>query len=169
MPQCRPACSRLRGFTLIELLVLVLIVAVIATAASLSLSGAGGAREGERELERLAAVLDYACEQALLLGHDAGVHVSRTGYRHSLLEAEGWRAAANVGPLRARDFVALRPLALELDGRRQPLPAEPPQQPQLNCLASGEWWPFVLELETRDGAWRLSAGLGTRVRLERLD
>ncbi len=159
-----PPAKRLAGgFTLIELLVVVVLIAVVAGAAVLSLSGSGGSRNLEHEARRLAALTEYACEQALLLGLEAGLHLSTQGYHFSNYDGEYWQPFGTDTPLRAWRFAAALPGQLILEEQTLTLPSEPLEEPQVVCLASGQMTVFELDLQLAEDVYTLSGDWRGRV------
>lgn len=84
---CMP--GRRTGFTLIEVLVALVILATLAGVLVVSLPGFDQ-RRVEREAERLAALLELACEQAELAGRSLGIHIGAQAYGFSLADRERW-------------------------------------------------------------------------------
>jgi general secretion pathway protein H len=135
-----------RGFSLLELLVVLLIVGVTLTMATLAVGPMLGRDDGDDEAVRLAAVLRLAREQAVLQGAEHGLSLTAEGYRLMALEAEGWTPLVDTA-LRPRTLRPTTTMRLEVEGRGVALPQEPPDEPQLLLLSSGETTPFVIELQ----------------------
>jgi general secretion pathway protein H len=147
-----------RGFTLLELLVVVVIIAVLAGALALAVGLATGPGVAEREARRMERLLGLACERAILSGRDYGLAIHAHGYSFAVRGAEGWMsfAAGADAVFAPRELPGGLALHLDRDGRAVLVPDEPPQQPQLGCVASGEMTPFTLEFEHgADPRWRV--------------
>ncbi len=134
-----------RGFTLIEILVVVVIVAVLAAALTLAIGTAGGARQLQREAERLQVLLTYACEQSELTGRDLGLSLATKGYQFSHLQGDEWQPIG-VDTLRARSWLSGIQAALANDGGLIAINDEFPKKPQVVCFSSGELTAFKLDL-----------------------
>lgn len=155
-----------RGFTLIELLVTVAIVAVMSGVLVLAV-GAGDEEQAlQREVERLAARIGYACERAELSGRDLGLHLRAGGYAFSAFQLEGWQFI--------EDDVALKrielPSTIELRAEDQELDDQFPTEPQFLCHASGEALPMRIEFVagTQATRWRIDIAFdGTTTRSRR--
>jgi general secretion pathway protein H len=166
-PHQPPPPSARSGFTLIELLVVAVIVAVLAGALVLAVGLGSGPGAPEREARRIERLLLLACERAVLGGRDHGLALHRDGYGFVVRGSSGWMplsggADAVLAPRVLPDGVALD---LERDGRALRLPDQPPAQPQLGCVASGELTPFVLRVTRGDEvAWRVLGEYDGRVR-----
>ncbi|MBS0557914.1 MAG: type II secretion system minor pseudopilin GspH [Proteobacteria bacterium] len=141
---------------MIELLVVVVILAVLAGALTLAMGGLGGERQLEQQARRTQALIDYACEQAELVGRDIGVSIDRHGYRFSRRNGAAWLPLEH-DELRPREFLTGTQAALSSDGHAIAVGDDFPEKPQLVCFASGELTPFRLELRLADLAqgWRL--------------
>jgi general secretion pathway protein H len=145
------------GFSLIELLVVIVILGVVAVAATLAIGGAGGERQVERDAERLAALVGYACEQAEIAGRAIGVSLDRRGYRFSVADHVDWKRSTD-GELRPRKWSVPADADLTRDGQRVAIGDAAPEKPQLVCFPSGELTAFRLDLGL--------AGSTTRYRIE---
>ncbi|HRQ66582.1 MAG TPA: type II secretion system minor pseudopilin GspH [Xanthomonadaceae bacterium] len=158
-----------RGFTLIELLVVVVIIAVLAGALALAVGVATGPLVAEREARRMERLLGLACERAVLSGRDYGLVIHAHGYRFAVRQAEGWMsfAACADAVFAPRELPEGLALHLDRDGRTVAIPEEPPQLPQLGCVASGEMTPFTLQFEHGvDPRWRLVGQFDGTLRVE---
>ena len=135
------------GFTLIEMLVVVVIIALLAGAAIISADFDNADARVEREIDRLSALLDLQCEEAILLRQQTGIHLSQTGYQFSILENQAGQPRID-RVFREREFAHGLEPQLKLDGRYAVLEDEFPEYPQLVCFSSGESTPFIFELTT---------------------
>ena len=162
---------RQHGLSLIELLVVLAVVGAMLGALTLALGG-----RPERLLEnaarRTTALLDLACERAVLTGLDIGWRFESEGLRFGFMRVEGWQEIGDDAgdELRPRAWDA----GLQFSLRRDDLAVDPdadPLQPQLLCLASGELTPFVLELSHAGTGqrWLLEGEADGNLRLEHVD
>ncbi len=151
-----------RGFTLIEILVVVTIAAVLVAALVLAAGGSGG-RELENAAQRARALVELACERAVLGGRDIGFAPVTEGLRFGYFELDGWHEVDD------RSDDELRPRALgegiemlaTRDGEPLRLDHGAPTEPPFACLSSGELTPFTLDF-SRPGVpdiWRLEGRL----------
>jgi prepilin-type N-terminal cleavage/methylation domain-containing protein len=160
-----------RGLTLIELLVVLVILGVLVGAVTLAFPDLG-ARRGEQALARVRALVELACERAVLSGRDVGIAVAHDAlafghFRDGRFE----QIPDSVGEaLRPRRIERGLWLSLSVDGRTLALSDALPVRPQLACLSSGELTPFFLELANRDGGrWPRRAGASGRLDTEASD
>ena len=153
------------GFTLIELLVVVAIGAILAGLAVLSLGGWQSDDDPERQLARLAALLQVQCEQALFQSRPRGIRLTADGFDFWQAGSAGWGKVPGDGVSRARAWAGDPELVLFVDGRRQLLD-EQGDRPQIVCQPLGEITPFELELRRPGSRARLSVSAGRQVNLE---
>lgn len=157
-----PPQSGEHGFSLIEILVVVVIIGVVTGAAVLSIRGSG-VREVENAARRAQALVQLACERAIIGGRDMGFSVVREGLRFGYFELDGWRPLDHIGndELRARPLGRQLILSAEREGIRLLLTEEPGREPSFICLSSGELTPFLLRVERADApqAWELEGKL----------
>jgi len=170
------------GFTLLEIAVVVVIMGVMVAFASLSIGSRVNEDKLESEARRAEAIIKLASEEAEAKGVEIGLRFSEGGYRLLRLdETKHWHDYEPSGPLRRRMFAAPFVLALAVDGRAVPLPAEltPEQElaltnsatlksdkedearritPQVLLLSSGEITPFTLLMT--------APGIAARYRIE---
>jgi len=110
-----------RAFTLLELLVVIAILGIVAGVVSLSIAPSEQRRVGE-ELERLAALLRLAHDEARVSGRAITWQADLHGYRFVRADDDDGEVAT-AGPLRARDwpFEVQRVSAPEIVFGREPL------------------------------------------------
>jgi general secretion pathway protein H len=134
-------------------MVVLLIIGVIITFAGISLRGDPWDGSLREETRRLAALLDLAAEDAMLVGRELAVRFESDGYRFLHLQQGEWTGLADPGALRPRQL----PPGMELELRLlEGGPAMDPEEdgPQVYILSSGEMTPFVLRLQTPERAYR---------------
>jgi len=146
--------SAVSGFTLIELLVVVTIGAVLAGLVVLSLGSWPSPDDPERQLARLAALLDVQCEQALFQSRPRGIRITSSGFDFWQAGSAGWTELPASGVNRPRTWNGEVEPGLLLEGRQQAL-EETVDQPQILCQPLGEVTPFELELATGETRARL--------------
>lgn len=110
-----PARPRAGGFTLLELLVVVAVIGILAVGATLSLGGLGASGKAETEAQRLAALIRYANDQAMLSGNDVGLHIDDGKYRFLQHVSGGWLPLAD-RTLRERKLPDVVRLDVQLEG-----------------------------------------------------
>ncbi|MGY6517136.1 MAG: prepilin-type N-terminal cleavage/methylation domain-containing protein [Lysobacteraceae bacterium] len=162
---------RARGLSLVEVLVVLAILAAMAGALVLAFPDLGG-RRADNEAQRLLGLFDLACDRAAFTGRDVGIALGASAYAFGQFRDEGFEPFPGRGgeALRPRRLAPPLSLRLRVDGRPVALAAEPPELPQLACLASGERVAFELELlEAGRPGWRLSAASIGPATLEAVD
>ena len=70
-----------RGFTLIEILVVVVIAGIVSSIVLLSMGVLRDDRDLQREVYRMASLIELAADEATLQGRDFGIEILRSGYR----------------------------------------------------------------------------------------
>lgn len=135
----------MRGFTLIEVLVAVAIVAMMAAAVVLSVGNAGAVRSAEREAQRLAQLVEHACERASLTGRPHGLHIALDRYSFSVWDGANF-VFANRDELRQRQLPDGFRFELGASGSGSALGERFAEKPQVVCWPSGELTPFTLDI-----------------------
>ena len=158
-----------RGFSLIEILVVLVIAGVLAGALVIA-AGSSGPRELENAARRAQALVQLACERALIGGRDIGFAPVEGGLRFGYFEPDGWHEVEDRADdeLRPRALGEGIELAAERDGEALELVLDAPERPPFACLASGELTPFVLRVRRPGVAdeWRVEGHLDGRVELK---
>ncbi|WP_376694032.1 prepilin-type N-terminal cleavage/methylation domain-containing protein [Wenzhouxiangella sp. EGI_FJ10409] len=157
--------KNLRGFTLIEVLVVVTIAAIVAALVILRLGAWDSGAEPTRQLERLAALIDYQCEQALFQSKSRGVRLTTEGYDFWQATGSGWAPLPDDQVARPRAWQGPVDLDLVVESRRVAL-EEDPETPQLTCEPLGEMTDFNLELRLEGRAAVLIGEPGGSLALE---
>lgn len=153
-----------QGFTLIELLVVVAIGAILASLVVLGLGRWSSPDDPERQLARMAALLELQCEQALFQSRPRGLRVTPAGFDFWQATSSGWIELPAAGINRPRAWSGAVEPELFLEGRRQGLEDEI-DLPQIQCQPLGEVTPFELELESGEQRARLTVSGGGRQQL----
>jgi general secretion pathway protein H len=150
----RSPAARTAGFTLIETLVVVLIIGLLAAGAIITFGGGQRDTQLEREVERFAALLDYAREQAELQTREFGLLFDNQGYQFVVFEAltTQWVPADADDALRRRELPAGLRARLVVEGREVVLRPvrEDEHAPQVLLFSSGDISSFEFLLE-REG------------------
>jgi general secretion pathway protein H len=149
-----------RGFSLIEVLVAVAIVALMAAAVVLSVGSAGAGRTAEREAQRLAQLVEHACERASLTGRPHGLHVSLDRYSFSVWDGTRF-VFVNRDELRQRQLPDGMRFELGAVGSGLDLGERFAEKPQVVCWPSGELTPFTLDIAVtpRQPLYRVDAAV----------
>jgi general secretion pathway protein H len=163
-----PARSRrASGFSLIELLVVIVILAITAAMVVLGTATLKTGDPAETESRRLAALLQFVAEEALVQGRDFGIEFFADGYRFLSWDPDSrlWSVVDDEAALRRRTLPPDIELVLALDGRE--VVVEPEERrgrenvetlaPQVAIFSSGELTPFELFLvkDLAADAWLL--------------
>jgi len=147
-----------RGYTLLEVLVVMVILGVMSGFIILSLRGnPEGARLSEAA-DRIAALVQLQCEEALLGNRTMRMRLDDSGYRFEVANRSGWEDHGK-DVFRSRTWPVPLAARLSIDGRADAMGTAGDNF--IYCLPTGELTPFELELSTRNGsraAVRATAG-----------
>ena len=107
------------GFTLVEILVVIVIIGIVTAGAMLSMSFLGSDRQMGAEADRLAALINYAEEQANLQTRELGLYCTSGGYRFLTFDARSnlWVPVTGDDALRTRQLPDGLQLRLNVDGQ----------------------------------------------------
>ena len=151
-PLARPGHAS--GFSLIELLVVIVILAITAAMVVLGTATLKTGDPAETESRRLAALLQFVAEEALVQGRDFGVEFFADGYRFLSWDPDTrlWSVVDDEAALRRRTLPPDVELVLAVDGRevvvepegRRAQAAAETMAPQVAVFSSGELTPFEL-------------------------
>lgn len=150
------------GFTLLEILVVLVIVAVVAGLAVFGVRDNPQQRL-RREADQLAALLNYAADEAVLRGVELGLIVNDKGYRFVYYDVEKkqWQPLPDRA-LQGHAFAEPYEVSFALDGEHidektlariknmSERGDEETRRPMLLVLSSGEMTPFRLTLRYGD-------------------
>lgn len=155
-----------RGFTLIEVLVVVFIIGIILTFASLSVN-TNENRQIETEVERLAALMDLATQEAVLQSQELALALTTKGYEFQVLNGDKWQTLQDE-VLRPHQFALPFIIEAEVEGEDVAVPEsveegeDKDKQPvKVFLLSSGEVTPFNLTFKREESpvAYRVMPGL----------
>lgn len=146
-----------RAFTLLELMVVIVIIGIVLTFTTLSIGDGGKQQALRHEAERFTALLQLACDEAVLQGRDLGVSLSATQYQFWQLNGQEWQVLDDE-MLRMRVMPMGMQLQLDMDGENADLPQtlEKISQPTLLLLSSGEITPFTVRFYLENDATTVS-------------
>lgn len=149
-PSPRP--GQASGFSLIELLVVIVILAITASMVVLGTATLRSGDPAETEARRLAALLQFVSEEALVQGRDYGVEFFADGYRFLSWDPDTrlWSVVADEAVLRRRTLPPGLEVVLAVDGREVVVEREERRReadaetlaPQVAIFSSGELTPF---------------------------
>lgn len=145
-----------------------MVVTIAAVLASLVILRLGTWRSGAEpvaQLERLAALIDYQCEQALFQSRPRGIRLTVEGYDFWQSTAQGWAPVPDDDVARPRAWAGPVETDLVVEDRQVALEAEP-AAPQLTCQPMGELTAFSLELRIDDQSASLAGEPGGELALE---
>ena len=129
---------RQRGFTLLEVMVVLLLIGIITGFAVLSVRGASPKEKLETEARKLAALIELNHQEAILFGEQRGVLFTETGYGFMIRSGDDeWRYRQDTGVQTKVELPAEFSVNLWVEGQPISL-VEPPLQPQVLLLSSGE-------------------------------
>lgn len=137
---------RRNGFTLLEVMVVLLLIGILTGFAVLSVRGVSEDERLAEEARRLAALLEFNHQEAVLGGEERGVHFEENGYTFMILNRTKEWVPVQDSPLLTRHQLP-RDFNIDLwvDGRLVDL-GEPSPSPQILLLSSGESTDFKLVL-----------------------
>jgi general secretion pathway protein H len=158
-----------RGFTLLELMVVLVIIGIILTFVVLSAGGDKRAEQMQREVQRLAALIELASDEAVMRSEQLAIRFTDSSYEFMTLQGNDWQPLSDDRPLRPRTLPEGIELRLELQDNPPPeITAEDSELPQVFLLSSGEMTPFILTLSApeTEQQYLLKASLLGRLELE---
>ena len=131
--------QRQAAFTLLEVLLVVVIIAIVSSLAVLSVATSGDGRKTQQEARRLAILMEFARQQALLENRYYGLQIRPGGYAFLVYNKGVWQLA---------DQPALRLRHLPRQGLIQLLSptTEQPKQPIVMFSPLGEQDDFILQM-----------------------
>jgi general secretion pathway protein H len=154
-----------RGFTLLEVLVVVAIGAIMVGLVVLRMGDWRSQADPLGQLERLAALIEAQCEQAMFQSRPRGIRITEEGYDFWQSASEGWVILPGDGIHRPRAWQGGVEPELDVSGHRARL-SEDVEAPQLWCDPLGEMSLFTLALEAGGSRAELRGSGPGRLALE---
>lgn len=134
------------------MLVVLAVVMVLVGALVLRWPATSGDAVWSTTLERLAALADQQCEQALLLSTVQGLRIDQEGFQRWQWQDLTWQPVAGSGG----QWPAGAAPELQVDGHRAALPSQAAQaSPQILCDPVGTRSAFELSIGPANQRWRL--------------
>ncbi len=155
-----------RGFTLLEVLVVVAIGAILAVLVVLRLGAMNDQDDPAEQLQRLMALLEAQCEQAMFQSRPRGMRVTEDGFDFWHASADGWLPLTGDGIHRPRRWSGEFTAELLVEGHSAPVDSDV-DQPQVICQPLGELSPFELSLAAAGQRWRVNGRGDGRLELQR--
>lgn len=159
--------SGVRGFTLFEILIVMVIISIVLTLALLPVSLASRS-ETETEARRLAALLRYAVDDAVMTSSNVGIILDAHGYRFLSRGKDGWMPI-NSKILRERklpDTLSLR-INNEKPGSTAPNAGKKTLRPNIIISADGESTPASISIHGPEvSVYSVAIDAGSNIALE---
>lgn len=137
-----------QGFTLIEIMVVVIIIGIVVSFITLAINNGGETQQLQQEAQRLASLLTFANQEAVLQAKELGVAFTSEGYRFYEWQYQHWQGLNNHDLFHPRILPPTIQLAFYLADESVQL-GEEQLKPQLLLLSSGEFTPFEIRLMTK--------------------
>ena len=158
-----------RGFTLLELMAVLVIIGIILTFVTLTAGGDKRAEQMGREVQRLAALIEMASDEAVMRSEQFAIRFGEDEYEFMILRDNEWFTVTEDPVLRPRSLPQGVELRLELEENHpEQMTSEDAELPQVFLLSSGEMTPFILTLTASETETKyyLKASLLGRLELE---
>ncbi len=139
---------RPQGFTLLELLIVLVILGITISFTVLSLGLKNPQDELKEQGQRLAALMQLASEESILLGQELALQFDADGYSFLSLKADKWLEIQNDPIFRRRTFPESVLLELSVEGSDSS--SDDNLKERIYFYSSGEASPFTLTLRSQN-------------------
>jgi len=143
---------RSQGFTLIELLIVLVILGITLSFAVLSFGLKNSQDDLKQQGEQLAALMQLASEESVLLGQEMALQFDAEGYSFLNLKDDKWLEIKNDPIFRQRSISDQIQVDLSVEGISAS--NENALEERIYFFSSGESSPFVLTLSAQDTNFR---------------
>lgn len=143
---------RTQGFTLLELLVVLVILGITISFTVLSLGLKTPQDDVKEQGLRLAALMQLASEESILLGQELALQFEVDGYVFLNLRDEQWTEIKDDQIFRRR--ILPENISIELSVEGNEVSNAENSIERIYFYSSGEASPFILTLQTRDTEYR---------------
>jgi len=135
-------CRRTRGFTLLELLIVLVIIGITVSFIVLSLGLKNPQDELKEQGVRIAALMQLASEESILLGTELALQFNGDGYFFLNLKDDHWLEIKNDQIFRQREIPEHIAIDVSVEGASI--------GERIYFFSTGEISPFVLTLNSQD-------------------
>ena len=135
---------RTQGFTLLELLIVLVILGITISFTVLSFGLKNPQDDLKEQGQRLAALMQLASEESILLGQELALEIDNAGYSFLNLKNDRWLEINNDQIFRARILPEHMSVELSVEGSDDKLGE------RIYFFSSGEASPFKLRLYSKD-------------------
>ena len=137
---------RSKGFTLLELLIVLVIIGITVSFTVLSFGLKNPQDELKQHGERIAALMQLASEESILLGQELALQFDTDGYSFLTLKNDRWLSIENDQIFRQRELPEHIRTEISVEGAD----ASDSASERIYFFSSGEASPFTLTLSSSD-------------------
>lgn len=143
---------RTQGFTLLELLIVLVILGITISFTVLSFGLKNPQDDLKEQGQRLAALMQLASEESILLGQELALQFDNDGYSFLNLKNDRWLEIENDQIFRTRSLP--EHISVELSVAGDDIQNDSSISERIYFLSSGEASPFILSLSSKDTEYR---------------